>query len=144
MGLYDVFETDSDLEQKGIWVDYGDFKIRLASAGQGNPKYVKYAEKALKPIRKALDAGAVDNKRSQAILADIYAKTVILDWVTFDKEADEWKTGIEMKDGSIGEFNYDNVVNTLKALPNLFIDLQEQANSMANFRKAELEGDSGN
>jgi len=29
-------------------------------------------------------------------------------------------------------------------LPNLFIDIQEQANSIANFRKAELEEDSGN
>lgn len=142
MGMYDVFETDEDLETSGIWLDYGDFRVRIASAGQGNKKYVKYAEKALKPVRKAMQAGALSNERSIAIMSDIYAKTIILDWEVI--QDGKPKKGIEGRDGSVLPFNYENVRQAFMDLPNLFIDIQEQANSIANFRKAELEEDSGN
>jgi hypothetical protein len=142
MGMYDVFETDEDLETTGIWLDYGDFRVRIASAGQGNKKYVKYAEKALKPVRKAMQAGALSNERSLAIMSDIYAKTIVLDWeVLVDGKMVK---GIEQRDGSIAPFNYENVRQVFLDLPNLFLDIQEQANSIANFRRAELEEDTKN
>jgi len=137
MGMYDVFETDEDLENSGIWIDYGDFRVKIASAGQGNKKYVKYAEKALKPVRRAMQAGALSNERSQAIMSDIYAKTIILGWETMSEKV--LMPGIENREGEIIECNYENVKATFSDLPNMFIDIQEQANSIANFRKAELE-----
>ena len=75
MGMYDVFETDTDLETNGVWIDYGEFRVRIASAGSGNKNYMKYAEKKLKPVRKAMEAGALNEGRSQAIMADIFTKT---------------------------------------------------------------------
>lgn len=142
MGMYDIFETDEDLENAGIWLDYGDFRVKVASAGQGNKKYVRYAEKALKPIRRAMQAGAVSNERSMAIMSDIYAKTIVLDWQI--KGDDGWKPGIEGRDGEVLPFNKEEVQKVFEALPNLFIDVQEQANSISNFRKQEIEEDSGN
>lgn len=144
MGMYDVFETDEDLETSGIWLDYGDFRVKIASAGQGNKKYVKYAEKALKPVRKAMQAGALSNERSISIMSDIYAKTIVLDWEVADAEKGKMKKGIEARGGEILPVNYENVRQAFLDLPNLFIDIQEQANSIANFRKAELEEESGN
>jgi hypothetical protein len=141
--MYDTFETDAEMESKGVIVDYGDFRVRLAHAGQGNTRYVKYAEKMMKPVRRAMEAGSLGNERSLAIMLDIYAKTIILDWQVRDG-VDKWKTGIESKDGSILPFNEDNVLSTLKALPNLFLDLQQQATSISNFRRAELEAEAGN
>lgn len=142
MGMYDIFETDEDLENTGIWLDYGDFRMKIASAGQGNKKYVRYAEKALKPIRRAMQAGAVSNERSMAIMSDIYAKTIVLDWQV--KGDAGWKPGIEGRDGEVLPFNKEEVQKVFEALPNLFIDVQEQANAISNFRKAEIEEDSGN
>lgn len=142
MGMYDVFETDENLETDGIWLDYGDFRVRIASAGQGNKKYVKYAEKALKPIRKAMQAGALSNERSIAIMSDIYAKTIVMDWETMQDGS--LVKGVEQRDGSIGPVNPEVVKQAFLDLPNLFIDIQEQANSISNFRKAELEEESGN
>lgn len=142
MGMYDIFETDEDLENAGIWLDYGDFRIKVASAGQGNKKYVRYAEKALKPIRRAMQAGAVSNERSMAIMCDIYAKTIILDWQV--KSDDTWKPGIEGREGEILPFNKEEVQKVFEALPNLFMDIQEQATSISNFRKVEIEEDSKN
>jgi hypothetical protein len=142
MGMYDTFETDPVMEQEGVFLDYGDFRIRIAHAGQGNSKYVKYAERKLKPVRKAMEAGALGNERSMAIMIDIYSKTIVLDWQIRDGE--NWKTGIEARDGTILPFNEQNVAETFRALPNLFLDVQQQASSIANFRKAELEEESGN
>jgi len=146
MGMYDTFETDQALEANGVWLDYGDFRVLLASAGQGNKNYVRYAEKKLKPIRRALESGALSNERSQALMADIYAKTIILSWETMQGEGDkaEMKSGIEAKDGTIIPFNENNVERILLDLPRLFTDLQEQAASLANFRKNELETEGKN
>ena len=142
MGMYDIFETDEDLESTGVWIDYGDFRILIAAAGQGNKAYVKYAEKALKPVRKAMQAGALGNERAQAIMADIYAKTIVKAWEV--KAGDKWKSGIESKEGELLPVNYDTIKTTFMALPNLFIDIQEQANTISNFRKEELEEEAKN
>lgn len=142
MGMYNIFQTDSDLETDGVWLDYGDFRVRISSAGQGNKKYVQYAEKALKPVRRAMQAGALSNERSLAIMSDIYAKTIVLDWQV--KSDNEWKEGIEGPDGEILPVNYENIRMTFEKLPNLFMDIQEQAGSIANFRRVETEADSGN
>lgn len=143
MGMYDTFKTDPTREQEGVWLDYGDFRIRVAHAGQGNKRYVTYAEKALRPVRQAMNAGALSNERSMNIMADIYAKTIIIDWQVL--QADKtWKTGIEAEDGSILPFNNENVELTLKALPNLFSDIQAQASSIANFRASEIEEEAKN
>lgn len=138
MSLYGVFETDQDMEASGVWLDYGDFRIKIASTGQGNKNYVRYAEKKLKPVRRAIEAGAMSNDRSQAIMADIYAKTVVLDWETGGK------AGIEDRKGKILPFTIENVTKTLVALPRLFMDLQEQAGSLATFRKEEQEEETKN
>lgn len=143
MGMYDTFETDSNMESHGVIVDYGDFRVRLTHAGQGNNRYVKYAEKMMKPVRRAMEAGALGNERSLALMADIYAKTIIVDWQVPDGK-ESWKTGIESKSGEILPFTEENVLLTLRALPNLFLDIQQQASSMANFRRSELETESGN
>ena len=142
MGMYDVFETDEDLETSGIWIDYGDFRVKIASAGQGNKKFVKYAEKAFKPVRKAMQAGALSNERSLAIMSDIYAKTIVIDWEV--KKDGEFVKGIEQRNGEIAAVNYEIIKQVFIDLPNLFMDIQEQANSISNFRKEELEEDSGN
>ena len=75
-------------------------------------------------------------------MSDIYAKTIILDWEVI--QDGKPKKGIEGRDGSVLPFNYENVRQAFMDLPNLFIDIQEQANSIANFRKAELEEDAKN
>ena len=143
MGIYDTFETDLDLETNGVWIDYGDCRILIASAGQGNKKYVRYAEKKLKPVRRDLNSGAMGNARSQAIMADIYAVSIVLDWKT---EVDgKLEVGIESKEqADLLPFNQENVKQTLILLPRLFLDLQEQAGSLATFRKEDLENDTKN
>jgi hypothetical protein len=147
MGMYKIFETDAQSVTEGVWIDYGEFRIRIAQAGQSNKSYLAYAERKLKPIRKALDVGAVPPERQRSIMIDVFAKTIILNWEVQikDKKGEiTWRPGIEAKDGSILPFNEENVIKTLNILPELFLDIQEQAGTLANFRKSELEEDSKN
>jgi hypothetical protein len=141
--MYDTFETDSNLEQNGVWLDYGDFRMLIASAGQGNKNYVRYAEKKLKPVRQAMNAGALSNERSLALMADIYSKTIVLNWEVRGEDG-EWSQGIEDKEGNIIPFNQENVEEAFHNLPRLFMDVQEQAQSLSNFRRAELEEETKN
>jgi len=89
-----------------------------------------------------MQAGALSNERSMAVMSDIYAQTIVLDWQV--KTDEGWKSGIEGREGDILPFNKEEVQKVFTSLPNLFIDIQEQAQSIANFRKSELEDDSGN
>lgn len=142
-GMYNTFKTDPTREQEGVWLDYGDFRIRVAHAGNGNKKYVSYAERALRPVRQAMNAGALSNERSMAVMADIYATTVILGWQVMQEDG-SWKDGIEAENGELLPVNKECIEQTLKNLPALFSDIQGQASSIANFRAAEVEEESGN
>lgn len=149
MSMYSQFETDTDLETQGIWIDYGDFRVLIARAGGANKRYMSYTEVKTKPFRRAIQAGTMTEERSRALLYDIYAKTVILDWQVsqgLDKKTEEvvWKRGIHAKDGSILEFNPENVIQVFRSLPSLFQDLQQSAEGIALFRKEEIEADAKN
>ncbi len=153
MSLYDVFETDSDLEQKGINIDYGNTLITIARAGGSNKKYLRSLERRTKMYRRAIQTETMDNEVAIAVLREVYAESVILRWETrqpstMDEDGNEVKgemvVGIEADNGDILPFNAENVVLTLKNLPDLFGDIQEQASKGSLYRAAMLEGDSGN
>lgn len=148
MGMYEQFETDSNLETSGIWIDYGDFRVQIARAGGANKRYLSYAEAKTKPFRRAIQAGTMPEERSRALLYDIYAKTVVLDWQVNDGEDKDgntkWKKGIHKKGGGLLEVTPENIALTFKNLPSLFMDLQQAAESHALFRKEEMEADAKN
>lgn len=147
--MFDQFDTDKNLEMKGVWIDYGSFRVLLARAGGANKKYLSYSEKKTKPLRRAMEVGTLGEDRSRSILYDIFAQTVVLAWEISKGTDDEtgetiWESGIHAKDGSIIEFNKANVISTFNLLPNLFFDLQSSAQSTAIYRKEDMEDDSGN
>lgn len=148
MSMYDQFETDPILESEGIWIDYGDFRVQIGRAGGANKRYLSYAEAKTKPFRRAIQAGTMPEERSKALLYDIYAKTIILNWQVNDGvEKDgttKWKNGIHKKGGGLLEVTPDNIVLTFKNLPALFLDLQQSAESISLFRKEEMEADAKN
>lgn len=146
MGLYDIFATDENLEKTGVWFDYGDFRILAGFSGGGNKKYTTYAEKKFKPLRRAIETGAMGNERSMAVLIDVFAETVIYGWQTkqtVDGE-EQWADGIESRTGEILPFTKENVRSTLTALPNLFSDLQTQCSMISNYRNRDMEAEAKN
>jgi hypothetical protein len=144
--MWAQFSTDPNVEKEGVWLDYETFRIKVTFAGETNKKYTKLLEILTRPHRRQIANGTFSNERSTAILHRAYAETVILDWETVTGEDNAinqriFERGIQSRDGSLLPFNKDNMVATFKALPRLFLDVKEQAESIAHFRAEEVENE---
>ena len=148
MGLKKLFKTNGALETSGVVVDYdGETRIRIARAGGSNKKYIKAVERTLKPYRRALAAGQMSNTKATELLSKVFAETIILGWEV--NRGGQWLPGIDPEDaGEQGAellpVTSENVQKVFKTLPDLFIDLQQQAGTIALFREEIAEADSGN
>lgn len=149
MSMRSLFTTDPALETKGVRIDYGSFRITLARAGGANKKYTKLLEAKTRPHRRAMQTETMQDAAAMALLREVYAEGAIMLWENrekLDKKTGEWigefKVGIEPAQGTdLLPFNADNVCSTLADLPDLFADLQEQANKVSLFRVHNLEED---
>lgn len=149
MSMYKQFKTDDSLEQKGVEIDYGDFVVTIARAGGANKKFARVLEKKTKPFRRAIQTETMDPNQAEEILRETYAEAVVLNWqskVGEDENGERiLEVGIEAPDGGdLLPLTEENVVKTLRNLPDLFIDLQQQAGKVALFRQDVLETDAGN
>lgn len=136
------FKTDPELETGGIEVDYGDFAVRIARAGGANKNYTRILEKKTAPYRRAIESGVLPRERMEAVLMEVFAEGVVLNWYVGEGEAR--KVGIELPDGSIVEPTAANILTVFKDTPDLFWDLHEQAGKIAVFRRAAVEEESKN
>lgn len=147
--MYDQYETNKKLEQEGVWIDYGDFRVLVSHAGGSNKEYVKYLEQKTKPYRRAIAAGMFGEERSRPMLFGVYAKTIIKAWEIKDGTDDKtgeikWKSGIHKKGKGFLEYDEENVITTFNNLPELFFDIQKVSSEIAAYRKADMVEDSKN
>ncbi len=143
MSMYSQFKTDTKMETNGIVIDYGDFRVTIARAGGANKKYAKLLETKTQPYRRAIQTETMDNELAIDVLRQVYSEAVVLNWET--KCDDKFKKGIEAPNGGdLLAAKPVNIVATFKALPDLFSDIQAQANKVALFREQVLEEDAGN
>lgn len=105
--LFAKFATDTNREEAGTWVDFGDgvkFRIRRFKS-----KASLDARKELdKPFTDELRRGKLDDRIAEDLLIKQMAYGVLADW-----------QGVEAEDGTPLEFNRDNAYKILKALPDL-------------------------
>lgn len=155
MGLYKSFESNPELEREGVWYDYGDFRIKIRFAGGVNKAYTGLLDITLKPFRRLIDQGVFPEERTKALLRQVYSKSIVSDWhtaqknekgevVVDDKGETVWLAGLENRDGEIVACTPDSVLETLNALPNLFFEIMNVANSAGEYRLANLEADGKN
>lgn len=156
MSLYRQFKSDTNLEKEGILLQYGFSErvkaaliaegmseqdaegkavtaIRIARAGGANAQFQKRMEIVVKPYKRQIQTDTIETKQVEKLVRQVYAETVVLGWENVD-DAD----GNEMK------FTVDNCVKLFNDLPDLFLDLQEQAQRAALFRADIQEADAGN
>jgi len=133
--FYNAFTTDKNLESgAGVDLDYGDCGvITIHRAGGSNKKFGTVFAAKLRPYERQMNMGTLDDGVAERLLAEAYAEAVIVGW-----------RGVKGESGKNLSFNKDNVVKLLLDLPELFRDIQEQAQKTSNFRKAEVEDEAKN
>jgi len=147
MSLYKTFATDDTAEKQGITVDYGDTRFLIARAGGANSAFKKCFGTKIKPYRRQIDQGTIDDSVANRLMAEAYAEAVVLGWQskTVDDQGNEkWLDTIEGPDGKPMKFTAENCTKVLIDLPELFADLQVMAGQASNFRTEEVEEDAKN
>jgi hypothetical protein len=138
-GIYGLFQTNVDMEQQGVVLNYGDnaagqpVRVKIARAGGSNARFAKALEARMRPYRRQFETGTLDDKVATAMLIEVFADSVILGW-----------EGITDAAGNVLPYNRANVIKVLTDLPDLFSDIREQAMKSANYRAEQTEADSGN
>jgi len=136
MSVYGIFKTNKDLENSGIWIEYGDdppIRFRIARAGGNNKAFAKLLDKLTRPVRKLLANNALSDEAATKIYQEAFIKTVLLGWENVTDEK-----------GEPMACTFDNAMKLFDDLPDLFADLKDQASNMALFREEELDAVVGN
>lgn len=145
MSLYKQFATDKNLEKTGIELEYPNEDglpstvIRIARAGGANERYSKVLEAKCKPYRRQIQTETITPEKMEQIMREVYAETVVLGWQNVDIPATE--NGPAMPNAP---FSHENCVRVFKDLPELFVDIQNQASKAALFKRENLEAAAGN
>lgn len=140
--LFATFDTDRNLEKTGIVLQYGtttrdgkDVPIEfiIARAGGSNTRFDKVFEVKTKPYKRMIQADALDPELGKRIMRETFAETVILGW-----------NNAQNREGDFIEFTKPNCIQLMEDLPDLFTDIQVQANKQSLFRVMALEEDAKN
>lgn len=140
MSLYSQFKTNANRETTGIRVEYPDFEkplapvptFILARAGGSNIAYNRALERETKPLRRAIATGNIPLAALMAINRKVFIETCLLGW-----------ENVTTSDGVELECNATNANVLFTDLPDLYADLEQQANNVAHFRE-QLEVDAKN
>lgn len=92
LNLFKQFKTDETAEAKGVWRDYGEARFLIARAG--NKNYTKLLGDLVEKHRVTLNAKGeagkkLADKKSEEIMVEVTAKTLLLDWENVAGEDDQ-------------------------------------------------------
>ena len=149
MSLFSEFKTDKLLEAEGTQFTYtaGDgkpmFRVRLARAGGANKKYDQVRERVTSPYRRLK---SLTDEMQQQIAYEVFAEAIVVkdSWETYDRKTDDFVPGIEQADGSVVPATIENIIKTVKELPDLYSILLAEALNMDNYKRVALEQDAKN
>ena len=129
--LYQAFGTVKEYENdKGVVLDFGVAKFRVRRAGGSNRRFLTTLASKMRPHRRALDAGTMDEALAENMHKEVYFETVVIGWEGVTDEA-----GVAL------EYNLANFKKVMTDLPDLWLTLRLEADNMKNFQLAEAEAD---
>lgn len=143
MSGYAAFKTNKGLEETGVWFDYGKFRLLCARSGGSNRRFARMFEAKTRPYQRAIKTDTLDIELSNRLMRELFAEAVILDWNTKNDEG-QWVQRIELPDGSLGPVTRENILLVLEDVPELWADIQNEAQKAANYRDAVREANAGN
>lgn len=128
---YKMFETDGDLEKKGVKIEYDDFWFMVARAGGKNEGFTNTLRTRLARVQ---SGGA--RSLAQDKIADKAARNTFIEQCLRGWGSSEFGDGkIPGRDGKPLEFNAENADKLFADLPDLLNDLVATVSTGAAFRK---------
>lgn len=125
------YVTDKEVESTvGVWLPPfpGERRFRVLRAGGSNHKFARAFQQAIKPHRRQMDKGTLDTETTDAIMREVYAKHIVIDW-----------EGIKDENGVAVPCTPENVQAFFVAFPEIFGDVISYATEMATFSIENLE-----
>lgn len=129
MGLFETFGADTDLQKDGVWVQYGDCKVLVAFAGEGNPRWDKTIERHTRQFQRYLNndkmvmSESMKKDLNTAVIA-AYSNAVVLGW-----------EGVKEGDTEL-VFSPKECKRVMLMLPAFFADVREFAGNISNYQAA--------
>lgn len=121
--LYEAFGTEKSYETDGVTLDFGVARFKVRRAGGSNRKFLTTLSAKLRPHRRALSAGTMDDAVAEDLQMEVYFETVVLGW-----------EGVTNRAGEPLEYNLVNFKQVMRDLPDLWATLREEADNMKNFQ----------
>lgn len=132
--LYSSFATNKGVEKEGVIIKYGeDTSIRIARAGGSNTAFSRRYEVLMRPYRRLVQTGQMDQEVQAEVMRQLYAETVVRGW-----------EGVTDQNGNDLPFTVENCVKLFKDLPDLFDDIVTHSLNAALYREEIREADSKN
>lgn len=103
--LFAKFATDSDREEAGIWVNFGE-GIKVKVRRLKSRKSQEYRKELDKPYTNEIRRGALDDKTAEDLLIRQIGGGVVADW-----------SGVEDEDGTPLPYTAENAIRLLRLLP---------------------------
>lgn len=125
MDLRKRFATDPELELNGVWVEIGQ-GARVKVARTNNKRYTERMQALMRPHRRQLRMGQLDDEVFDAILIRVVAETVLLDWENLEDG------------GKPIPYNTENAMRLMTEFPDFRNVVAEIAQEMETFRAVEL------
>jgi hypothetical protein len=120
--LYDLFETDKNLETNGVAFQFGDSKFLCKRAGGSNKQFDATFEDRTRAFSTKMQMASLSDDQSEAILKDVYFDAVVLSW-----------EDVTDRDGNDLPFTKENFIQVMTDLPDLWKNLRQAAANMDNF-----------
>lgn len=134
MGLYSSYKTDESLETSGIVLIVGEsdagkkIGIKIARAGGANKAFQRVLAAKTRPYRRQIEQNTMSNSVMEALICEVYADTVVLDWENVEDEQDNPM-----------DCTRENIIKLFTDLPDLFADVRAGAADSSAFRAEILE-----
>lgn len=132
--IYDLYETDVELELEGVWVELTkDIKVKVAALG--NRKHQEAIEKFTKPYRSQIRSKTISSEVEEDLHVKAICKAVLVDW-----------EGVTDKEGNKLDYSFENAYKLLSdpSLKRFKSDIIYLAKEAETYKNNELEQSSKN
>lgn len=146
--LWSVFGTDARKEIDGVLIEYpGGIRVKLARAGGRNEQFAKSHEIHMRPHRQAAKIpGGLSERVQREVIIKVFLDAVIrsFEMNVGTEENPEWKPVIVQENGDEVMATREALTDLFHQLPDLLMQIVQDANDLSLYRKAQLEEETKN